>query len=121
LFFNKQQKPNKGDNMKIDIKTPRNATQLKEYVLQRVRSEFSKYSYKIDHVAVRLVDVNGPKGGKDKECRINIDISGRKDDIYDSYISSEWEEAIDWSIDRSVRELSRKMELSSILRGDNNL
>lgn len=45
---------------------------LGEFVERRILFALSRFSPRIDLVAVRLTDTNGPRGGVDKECRIVV-------------------------------------------------
>lgn len=49
---------------------------LKEFVETRTRAIVSRHGHKVSRVDVTLLDVNGPKGGKDKRCRIQLKIEG---------------------------------------------
>jgi ribosome-associated translation inhibitor RaiA len=46
--------------------------QLREYVDRHLYFALSRFSSAIDHVDVRLGDMNGPRGGVDKRCRILV-------------------------------------------------
>lgn len=52
-----------------------NLTRIK----QKVRRMFSKVGDGIDTIKLSLNDINGPKGGKDKHCRIVIILKGLPD------------------------------------------
>lgn len=45
---------------------------LKRHVEHRVSTALDIHQSLIDQVQVRLADTNGPKGGVDKDCRINV-------------------------------------------------
>jgi len=59
----------------------RSAEPLGEAFERRIRSQLTRRvghaSGLIERITVRLEDVNGPKGGDDKVCRIKVVISGR--------------------------------------------
>lgn len=48
----------------------------REYMRERLGHKLGKYAPSIEHVHVRLEDLNGPKGGVDHECRIQVMLSG---------------------------------------------
>ncbi|HEU4538176.1 MAG TPA: HPF/RaiA family ribosome-associated protein [Polyangiaceae bacterium] len=43
---------------------------LREHVARRLDFALRRFARRVDGVVVRLVDLNGPKGGPDKRCRI---------------------------------------------------
>lgn len=43
---------------------------LEEHILRRLDFALRRFADSVDRVIVRLVDLNGPKGGVDKRCRI---------------------------------------------------
>lgn len=65
---------------------------LSQYVKTKVQVMLSRYEAKINSINVSLFDVNGPKGGEDKCCKIIIKINGSSsivvqeiaEDLYDA-------------------------------------
>lgn len=49
---------------------------LHYYVSRRVGFALSRYAHTIKQVQVRLLDVNGPRGGEDKQCVFVVDVVG---------------------------------------------
>lgn len=49
---------------------------LNKYVKSKVQIMLSRYETKIISVNVSLFDVNGPKGGEDKCCKIVVKVNG---------------------------------------------
>jgi ribosome hibernation promoting factor len=47
-------------------------TSLREYIDRRLHFALGRFGPAIDHVRVRVGDVNGPRGGVDKHCRIVV-------------------------------------------------
>jgi ribosome-associated translation inhibitor RaiA len=45
---------------------------LREHVERRLRFALGRLAGRIDRLMVRLSDVNGPRGGTDKTCRISV-------------------------------------------------
>jgi putative sigma-54 modulation protein len=43
-----------------------------EYATRRVHQHLSRFGRQVSGVTVRLVDVNGPKGGVDKRCQLSV-------------------------------------------------
>ncbi len=54
-----------GDRIKV-------TTGLREYVDRRLHFALGRFGPAIDHVSVRVADVNGPRGGVDKHCQIVV-------------------------------------------------
>ncbi len=60
--------------MKIELRSsnvPISAA-LREHALRRLDFALRRFASRVEEVVVRLVDVNGPKGGPDKRCRIVV-------------------------------------------------
>jgi ribosomal subunit interface protein len=65
---------------------------LSKYVQSKVQIMLSRYESKINSINVSLFDINGPKGGEDKCCKIIIKINGTTsivvqetaEDLYDA-------------------------------------
>lgn len=45
---------------------------LKDQVERRLQFELTRAANRIERVVVRLGDINGPRGGEDKFCRIKV-------------------------------------------------
>jgi putative sigma-54 modulation protein len=46
--------------------------ELKDHIERRMRFALGRFAARIDRLTVHLSDVNGPRGGIDKRCRIAI-------------------------------------------------
>jgi putative sigma-54 modulation protein len=65
---------------------------LSKYVKKKVQIMLCRYEGKIIRVDVSLFDINGPKGGEDKCCKIVVKINGASsvvvqetaEDLYDA-------------------------------------
>ena len=81
---------------------------LREHVQRRIHFALDWANYHVGKVYVRLSDINGPHGGEDKRCHIQIEAPGVadvviKDTEVDLYV------AIDRAADRAGRVLSRRV------------
>ena len=45
---------------------------LIDHIERRLRFALGRFATRIDRLSVRLSDVNGPRGGTDKRCRIEV-------------------------------------------------
>jgi len=77
--------------MKIDIrwKGTQKSAALRDYVRHRARFAFRPMAIRLRKIVVRLEDVNGPRGGVDKRCTVEIVgpfgirlVEARDDDFY---------------------------------------
>lgn len=65
---------------------------LNEHVMEQVERAVHRFRDRIRRITVRLTDLNGPKGGVDKRCRITAEllhspplvVEGESDDAYDA-------------------------------------
>lgn len=97
--------------MQIDIQTRKFplTDALRSHVERRLGFALSAKGDAIDHVIVRLSDINGPRGGADKRCNIQVKIPHQPDVVIvdteiDLYI------AIDRAADRTGRAVARQLE-----------
>jgi putative sigma-54 modulation protein len=82
---------------------------LYNYADRRLRSTLDSHSDYIQYITMRLSDINGPRGGKDKRCQIQITLFGLTNVVIvdtetDLYL------AIDKATDRAERNVIRKIE-----------
>lgn len=82
---------------------------LREYIERRLRFALGWADERLRHVSVRLSDENGPRGGKDKRCRLQVTFCGAPsvviaDTEADLYV------AIDRVADRASRAVARRLE-----------
>ncbi len=96
--------------MQIDIQA-RNFSlteALREYIQRRVGFALSTRDEHIQRIKVRLSDINGPRGGRDKCCQIQVVLPQLADVVVedtelDMYV------AIDRAMDRTGRTVNRKL------------
>lgn len=84
---------------------------LRQHCERRLRFAIGASGSRLNGIAVRLSDVNGPKGGVDKRCTIRATLPGTApvfiaQDETDVYV------AIDRAADRAARVLSRQFKRS---------
>ena len=68
-----------------------------QFVLRRVR-------WLVPRATLRLSDVNGPRGGVDKRCQVELDTDGNGKVVITA-IARDWRSAIDNALSRAARVL----------------
>ena len=98
-------------DMQLDIQT--NGFSLtdgiRDYTKQRMQFAVNRNDKHVTKVKVRLADINGPRGGIDKRCQIDISLAGQNDIVIED-IETNLYVAIDRASDRCARTLSRRLE-----------
>lgn len=99
--------------MQLDIQT--NGFTLTEgirsYTTQRLQFALDRNDQQITHVSVHLADINGPRGGIDKRCKINLTLVGQNNIVIED-TEADLYVAIDRASERCARTLTRKLERS---------
>ena len=81
---------------------------LREHIERRLRFALDRTSYHVRRVSVGLSDLNGPRGGEDKCCRVQVAMAGAADVVVQD-IESDLYVAIDRAVDRMGRALDRHL------------
>lgn len=97
--------------MKIDVRfrglEPSNA--LRDHVVRRIHFHLSRFGHEIRSVLVRISDVNGPKGGVDKQCQVTV--RGRRlSGVIVDDLSGDAHSAIDMTVERAGHAVGRDLE-----------
>ena len=104
--------------MQIDIKA-RNFSlteALRSHTERRVLYAMSCCDDRIQRVVVRLSDINGPRGGEDKRCHLQVVLAGLPDVVVED-TEADLYVAIDRAAARAGRTLVRKIDRrQSLLR-----
>jgi putative sigma-54 modulation protein len=82
---------------------------LRQHTERRLHFAIDWASDEIRAVKVRFSDINGPRGGNDKRCIIQIPIAGQRDVVVED-TEADLYVAIDRAADRIERTLARKLE-----------
>ncbi len=82
---------------------------LRLYVLQRIRFVLGWAGIGTRKLAVVLSDINGPRGGNDKRCKIQVQLVGGKDLVIED-TEADMYVAIDRAAERADRALVRRMK-----------
>ena len=82
---------------------------LQEHVSRRLEFAIGRFATRIRRVRVRLADVNGPRGGVDMQCRIDVALDGLEP-IVITELAEDLYVAIDSACDRVGRVVARRVE-----------
>ena len=93
---------------------------LLKYSEQRLLFSMSYFSNHIKRVAIRLSDINGPRGGSDKRCHLQVTMPGLPDVVVED-TESDLYAAIDRAMDRARRTVARKIDRQQTLLKNNHL
>ena len=82
---------------------------LRAYTEQRLATALGWARHHMRRLAVSLSDINGPRGGVDKRCRIQVQLGGGREVIVDD-VDANLYAAIDRAVDRADRAVVKKVE-----------
>lgn len=83
---------------------------LRQYTLRRLAAAFARIDRRIGRITVRVGDLNGPRGGEDKFCRVLVRIAGQ-DDVYIEEKRSDLYAAIGQAAERAAGTARRRLGL----------
>lgn len=86
-------------------------TRLRNLSVQRVRFALRRLSAMVPIARVQLSDVNGPRGGIDKRCQVELktEVAGT---VVIASMARDWRTALDRSLARATRVLTRSLQRS---------
>ena len=87
------------------------AQELRTLTERRVRQAFKRLAWLIPRVRVHLSDINGPRGGIDKRCQIELITDGGKPVIVTS-LARDWFLALQSALTRAARSLLHNLQRS---------
>ena len=82
--------------------------ELREVAIERLRFAMRRLSWLVPHARVQLSDINGPRGGTDKQCQIELKTSTGT--VVISSLSTDWRSALDVAVQRAARVLVRGLQ-----------
>jgi len=82
------------------------ATELRDLSERRVRFVLRRLSWLVPRVEVQMSDVNGPRGGIDKRCQVELRTDGAGSVVVTS-VANDWRTALDNALARAARFLMR--------------
>ena len=83
------------------------ADELRDVAQRRARFVFRRFDWLIPKATVWLSDVNGPRGGIDKRCQVEIksNVAGT---VVVASVARDWRTALDKALSRAARFLMRQ-------------
>jgi len=82
------------------------ATEFRDLTERRVRFVLRRLSWLVPRAEVQLSDVNGPRGGIDKRCQVELRTDGAGSVVVTS-VAKDWRTALDQALARAARFLMR--------------
>jgi hypothetical protein len=82
------------------------ATDLRDLTERRVRFVLRRLGWLVPRAEVQMSDVNGPRGGIDKRCQVELRTDGAGSVVVAS-VASDWRTALDNALARAARFLMR--------------
>lgn len=94
--------------MEVVIQTQHpDAQALRDWVEARVRFVTQRLSHGVSRAVVRLKDTNGPRGGIDKQCQIQLNTASGGVLVVSSR-GGDWRAAMDMALARASHALKRR-------------
>ncbi len=83
------------------------ATDLRDLTERRVRFVLRRLGWLVPRAEVQMSDVNGPRGGIDKRCQVELRTDGAGSVVVAS-VAGDWRTALDNALARATRFLLRQ-------------
>ncbi len=91
------------------------AAQLRKLAIERVSFVMRRLSWLSPRARVRMTDINGPHGGVDKRCQIELKTDG-KGQVVVTAVARDWADALNMALERASRVLVRGLRRSQDVR-----
>lgn len=85
--------------------------QMRDMSVERVRFTLRRLAPLVPQAKVQFSDVNGPRGGVDKRCQVELKTDGAGTVVIAS-LAHDWRTALDRSLTRATRVLTRGLQRS---------
>lgn len=90
---------------------------LNHHVRRRLHFAFDRIGDRIRRVVVRLSDINGPRGGADKHCQIQVHLDQLPEVVIED-TQSDLYAAVDRAAERAARTVTRRLSRERAHRRD---
>ena len=85
------------------------AAQARDSSVERVRFSLRRLTALVPRAKVQFSDVNGPRGGVDKRCQVELSTEAAGTVVIAS-LARDWRTALDRSLSRATRVLTRSLQ-----------
>ncbi|MGT2477253.1 HPF/RaiA family ribosome-associated protein [Paraburkholderia terrae] len=85
------------------------AVRMRGFARQRTQFVFRRMAWLVSKATVDLSDINGPRGGLDKRCRVQVLIPNANPLVVTS-IAKDWRGALDLALARAVSSIARRRQ-----------
>ena len=85
------------------------AAQLRELAVKRLQFVLRRLRNLVPRARVRLSDVNGPRGGVDKRCQVELNTEGAGTVVITA-LARDWRTALDSAMARAARSLAHSWQ-----------
>jgi len=82
---------------------------IRDHIERRVDFALGRFHGRFSKVVVRLADVNGPKGGIDKRCRISVERDHARSIVVE-HLDAQLESAVDQAVRRVGRVFKKELD-----------
>jgi ribosome-associated translation inhibitor RaiA len=86
---------------------------LAAHIERRIAFSLSRFSARLERIVVRLSDLNGPKGGSDKVCRMGFTVKGLEPESVEAR-DADLYLAVDQAAAKAGRRVARMLERTGI-------
>lgn len=86
-------------------------SQMRDLSIERVRFVLRRLNTWVARAKVQFTDINGPRGGIDKRCQVELKTDSAGTVVITS-LAHDWRTALDRSLTRAARVLTRSLQRS---------
>ena len=97
-------------NVDVRIQSSDLDVALRDYVIRRLHFSLGRFAGRLGRVVVRVSDLNGPRGGVDKSCRVVAELAPSGEAVSSEAVDANLFVAIDRVTERIGRSFSRRLE-----------
>ncbi len=83
--------------------------QMRDLSVARMRFVLRRLSTFVPHAKVQFSDINGPRGGVDKRCQVEL-TTEKAGTVVIASLARDWRTALDRSLGRATRVLTRSLQ-----------